>query len=102
VWTDAVPPRPYQPAASLAQATLPDEFSRDAGMMSEIVIFLGGIATGVATNALYDMIKEYVARLAKNPKAAAAPMVYKDIEIHETQQADGTKVLQVVMKSTKK
>jgi hypothetical protein len=84
----------HQPAASLAQATLPDERSRDAGMMSQMVIFLGGIATGVATNALYDGIKELVARLTKKSQ-----IVY---EVYETQQADGTKVLQVVMKPTKK
>ena len=78
-----------QTTANLAQATLPDERSRDIGMMSEMMIFLGGIATGVATNALYDGIKEIVARLTRKPQ-----VVY---EVHEIQQPDGTKVLQVVV-----
>lgn len=62
-------------------------------MMSEMVIFLGGIATGVATNALYDGIKEIIARLTKKPQT-----VY---EVHEIPQSDGTQVFQIVVKQAK-
>lgn len=86
-----------QSTASLAQASLPSGATRDVGTMSDLIVFLGGLATGVATNALYDGIKEIATRLIKKPE-----VVYEVQEVQQIQQQDGIKVVQIVIKEVEK
>ena len=94
----------HNAASQLAQAGLPDEMSRDLGTGSRVVALLGGIAIGVATNALYDVIKEVATPLitAQNSVAAVPNKEYECLEIRELPpKKDGTRMLLVVCKVTK-
>ena len=85
-------------ANKLARAEIPDEMSRDLGTGSQIMALLSGIAIGMTTNALYDLIK----------KLTTSFMIQQHLdkgeyfEVRELPpKKDGTRMLLVVCKKTK-
>jgi hypothetical protein len=91
-------------ASQLAQAEMPDELNRDLAAGSRFVALLGGITIGVATNALYDVIKEVTIPLitTQNPVTAVPKRECDYLEIRElSPKKDGTRVLLIVPKKTK-
>ncbi len=70
-------------------------------LLAGAAVFLGGIAVGMATNALYDMVKQVVLSQAPIQKLLEKRGLQKRtevIEIQTVQQPDGTPMLVVVLK----
>ncbi len=64
-------------------------------------VFLSGIAVGMTTNALYDMVKQVVLKQPSVQKLLEKRKLQKGtevVEIQTVQQADGTPLLVVVLK----
>ncbi len=91
----------HRAASQIAQAEIPDEATRDFAAGSRIVALVGGIAIGVATNALYDVIKEVATPLIYQQSSAAATSRNRCdmIEILESPPLqDGTRMILIVCK----
>lgn len=85
-------------ASQLAQAEMPDELNRDLAAGSQMVALLSGIAIGMTTNALYDLIKKLTTSFIIQQNLNKGEY----FEIREVApQEDGTRVLLIVPKKTK-
>ncbi|MEK8021964.1 MAG: hypothetical protein VSS75_034240 [Candidatus Parabeggiatoa sp.] len=70
-------------------------------LLASAAVFLSGIAVGMTTNALYDMIKQIVlnqAPVQKLLEKRKLPKSTEVIEIQTVQQQDGSPLLVVVLK----
>ena len=68
---------------------------------AKALTLLSGIAIGVATNTVYDLIKNTVINLPTVQKSLAAqtlPARTEFVDIQQVDQPDGTKLLIVIMK----
>ncbi len=94
----------HNAASQLAQAEMPDERNRDLAAGSRVVVLLSAIATGMASNALYDVIKEVAIPLIthQNPVTTVLNNECKYLEIRELPpKKDGTRIFLVECKITK-
>jgi len=68
---------------------------------TKVLTLLGGIAIGVATNTIYDLIKNTVINLPTVQKTLATqtlPANTEFVDIQQVEQPDGTKLLIVILK----
>jgi uncharacterized membrane protein len=70
-------------------------------LLAGVAVFLSGIAVGIITNALYDMVKQVVLKQTSVQKLLEKRGLQKStevIEIQTVQKPDGTPLLVVVLK----
>jgi hypothetical protein len=70
-------------------------------LLASTMVFISGIAIGMTTNALYDMLKQIVLKQASVQKLLEKRGGQKNtevIEIKTVQQSDGSSLLVVVLK----
>jgi len=67
---------------------------------AKVLTLLGGIAIGVTTNTVYDLIKSTVINLPTVQKTSTQtlPVRSEFVDIQQIEQPDGTKLLIVILK----
>jgi hypothetical protein len=96
VWNDTPNCREVAAAQMKTSATVDYD-----PLLAGAAVFLSGIAVGMATNALYDMLKQVVLKQAPVQKLLekrGLPKRTEVIDIQTVQQPDGTPLLVVVLK----